>query len=243
MRSAQRAPLAATASMLGSARDRLVEQRKREHATDVGSTDGGRQVAVPVEERSGQALVAELARRGLVRRDNSHTSRHKGVCWHKGTKTWQAQIKRDGKTEHLGAFATEAEAKACLYLYDVRCLELGLDPDAGMSSDFRGVGWHKATHKWNAQALLEMQTYAKDRLAKGLLTLDERQILVEVCWAADHGVIHGSPEAALIAAPTPLQKSQYDSAIVRWWAGDHHTQGKRFRGLSEKWTPGGSKKI
>lgn len=99
------------------------------------------------------------------------------------------------------------------------------------------------THKWNAQALLEMQEYAKDRLAKGLLTLDERQVLVEVCWAADHGAIRNSPAAALLAAPTPLQKSQYDSAIVRWWAGDHHSQGKRFRGLSKKWTPGGSKKI
>jgi hypothetical protein len=93
------------------------------------------------------ALPAEVARRGLVRRDNSFTSRYRGVCWDKKSKKWQARVVHDGKREYLGLFATEGEAKARC---DARCLELGQDQDAGTSSAFRGVGWDKATSKWNA---------------------------------------------------------------------------------------------
>ena len=38
------------------------------------------------------------------------TSRYKGVCWHKGAGKWQAQIHHNGKTIHLGAFATQPDA-------------------------------------------------------------------------------------------------------------------------------------
>jgi hypothetical protein len=92
-------------------------------------------------------LQAEITRRGLVRRDNSFTSRHKGVSWQRQRKTWRAQIDHGGKHENLGYFIVEEEAKA---RYDARCLELGLDPDAGRSSGFRGVGWFKRDRKWHA---------------------------------------------------------------------------------------------
>jgi hypothetical protein len=82
------------------------------------------------------ALEAEVKRRGLVRRDNSHTSRHKGVCWHKGNKAWSVQLEHGGQKEFLGNDANEVEAKA---RYDARCLELDREPDGGQLSTFRGV--------------------------------------------------------------------------------------------------------
>ena len=92
--------------------------------------------------------AAEVERRGLVRRDNGCTSRHKGVGWHKKSKKWKARIERGEKQERLGSFATEEEAKA---RRDARCRELGVDPDARASSGFRGVDWHKGKRKWQAQ--------------------------------------------------------------------------------------------
>ena len=38
----------------------------------------------------GDTLMAELARRGLVRRAKSFSSQHKGVSWHKQTMKWRA---------------------------------------------------------------------------------------------------------------------------------------------------------
>ena len=93
------------------------------------------------------SVPAEITRRGLVRRHNSYSSRHKGVSLHKQNNTWKAQVYRGGKTEHLGIFATEDEAKAA---YDARCLELGMDLGAGTSSGFRGVFWNAVERKWAA---------------------------------------------------------------------------------------------
>jgi hypothetical protein len=97
-------------------------------------------------------LTAEVEGRGLVRRDNAFSSRHKGVSWDKMQQKWLARVYHGGKTEHLGYFATEEEAKAC---YDARCLELGVDPDAGTSSGFRGVTWFKAERKWKARIMVD----------------------------------------------------------------------------------------
>jgi hypothetical protein len=52
--------------------------------------------------------------------------------WHREGKKWRAQIQRGGKNEHLGLFATEAEAKARC---DARRLELRAGPDTGASPD------------------------------------------------------------------------------------------------------------
>jgi hypothetical protein len=74
------------------------------------------------------------------------------VSWHKVNKKWKARIERGGKKENLGSFATEAEAKA---RYDARCLELGRDPDAGISSGVRGVTWNKSNRKWKASITID----------------------------------------------------------------------------------------
>ena len=35
----------------------------------------------------------------------------KGYCWHKSQKKWQAQIRFDGKSKHLGCFDNEQDAR------------------------------------------------------------------------------------------------------------------------------------
>ena len=106
------------------------------------------------------ALAAEIARRGLVRRDNACSSRHTGVSWHKASKKWEARLGHGGKQERLGLFATEAEAKA---RYDARRLELGVDPHAGTSSGFCGVRWSKASRKWQSQITVDGEVKALSR--------------------------------------------------------------------------------
>jgi hypothetical protein len=91
---------------------------------------------------------AVIKSRGLVWRGNEFFSRHKGVSWNKRQQKWTVRVYHGGKTENLGVFATEEEAKA---RYDARCLELGVDPDTATSSGFRGVGWDKTNRKWVPQ--------------------------------------------------------------------------------------------
>jgi hypothetical protein len=98
------------------------------------------------------SLAAEVDRRGLVRRD-SFSSRHMGMSWNKHNKKWQALVyPGGGKREHLGYFATEDEAKA---RREARCLELGINADAGGSSGFRGVTWDKINRKWQAAIMVD----------------------------------------------------------------------------------------
>ena len=49
------------------------------------------------------------------------SSRFKGVSWHKGRRRWVAQIRKDGKHQHLGYFVCEKEAAAA---YNAAAIEL-----------------------------------------------------------------------------------------------------------------------
>jgi hypothetical protein len=46
----------------------------------------------------------------INRKTKTHSSKYRGVCWHKVKKKWQAAIEMDGKKVHLGAFDDEDEA-------------------------------------------------------------------------------------------------------------------------------------
>lgn len=50
-----------------------------------------------------------------------HSSRFKGVSWHRSRRRWQAQIKVDGKNRHLGFFASEEDAAR---VYETAALEI-----------------------------------------------------------------------------------------------------------------------
>jgi hypothetical protein len=93
-------------------------------------------------------LAAEIARRGLVRRDNVVIGRYSGVAWDAVRQMWRAQIEDGGSRQHIGLFGTEGEAKAACA---ARRLQLGLDADTVRSSDFRGVSWDKPGSKWQAK--------------------------------------------------------------------------------------------
>jgi hypothetical protein len=128
-------------------RRKLAEPHPGRPATVADAVTTNGDVATPA-----LALTAEVESRGLVRRGNACSSRHKGLSWDKNSRKWRAQVYHGGTTANLGNFATEAEAKACR---DARCLELGVDPDAGTSSGFRGVNWDKVSSKWKAQITVD----------------------------------------------------------------------------------------
>ena len=78
-------------------------------------------------------------------------SRHRGVHWHSRDKKWRAKIVLDGQRNYLGNFDTEEAAAAA---YRVGCVERGLDPEEDRpahTSEFVGVGWHKAKEKWQSR--------------------------------------------------------------------------------------------
>ena len=52
----------------------------------------------------------EQALNQRVRKDNA--SGHRGVCWHKRSNKWMAELMLNGKRLYLGTFATLEEAKA-----------------------------------------------------------------------------------------------------------------------------------
>ena len=54
----------------------------------------------------------------------------------------------DDIKEHIGCFATEAEASAA---YEGRCAELSRDPNPTLTSEFLGVSWDKTNGKWRAK--------------------------------------------------------------------------------------------
>lgn len=55
-----------------------------------------------------QATVSQNA--ANKRRPATNSSGYKGVCWNKSSKKWQAGIKVNGRSFHLGLFATPEDA-------------------------------------------------------------------------------------------------------------------------------------
>ena len=83
-----------------------------------------------------------------------------GVSWHVGTKKWQVRVHKDGKSVHLGYFASE---KAAARQYDQEAAEPGYllnFPSRGQaqaikggSSRYDGVDWHQSSQLWEARGL------------------------------------------------------------------------------------------
>ena len=85
------------------------------------------------------------------------TSTHRGVSWRKSRNMWRSQIKIDGKMKWLGLFTDELEAAKC-YQDALKNFEAGLPIEVkkpNFSSKHRGVGWHKASNKWQASIRID----------------------------------------------------------------------------------------
>ncbi len=73
---------------------------------------------VPVDHINGDTLDNRKENLRLcsasTNQQNRHAvfgaSRYKGVCWHKSCRKWQAAIKVEGRSIHLGLFADERDA-------------------------------------------------------------------------------------------------------------------------------------
>ena len=101
-----------------------------------------------------------------VKGGHGGTSRFKGVCWKKSNSKWEANIKIDGKSTHLGYFDDE---EAAAHAYDEAAARLGRPvnfPDSsggtkavkggrGGTSRFKGVNWHKSHSKWKAKIKID----------------------------------------------------------------------------------------
>ena len=118
----------------------------------------GRAMFVTAAGRSGvpgsaaPAMDADsLSVDGLWRSATAHSSARRGVSRHSDTaraKVWEAYVWVDDRNEHIGCFATEAEASAA---YEGRCAELSRDPNPTLTSEFLGVSWDKTNGKWRAK--------------------------------------------------------------------------------------------
>lgn len=78
----------------------------------VDHVDGDR-----LNNRRSNLRLANFSTNGMNRkRSSSNTSGYKGVSWHKHKRRWQAKIKLNGKTTHLGYFysAKRAHSAYCL---------------------------------------------------------------------------------------------------------------------------------
>ena len=49
-----------------------------------------------------------------------NTSKYRGVCWHKPTRKWKAEVYYNGKSHYLGVFSDERTAAEA---YDAEALE------------------------------------------------------------------------------------------------------------------------
>ena len=111
------------------------------------------------DEEDAARAVAEYVERGVVatQRRGGGTSEHRGVCWKKAAKKWEAQKMVQGKQVYLGLYAAEEDAARAVAEY----VERGVVPTqrrGGVTSEHRGVSWNKAKKKWLAQKMVQGKT-------------------------------------------------------------------------------------
>ena len=70
--------------------------------------------------RSNLRVCTNAENRRNQRSQTGRSSKFKGVNWHKMAAKWRAQVKVDGKTKHLGYFASEIDAARA---YDTAALK------------------------------------------------------------------------------------------------------------------------
>ena len=97
-------------------------------------------------------LLTGADHRMKTSKNRNPSRQYTGVCWHKVTKKWMAQIQIEGKNKYLGLYETEIEA----HLAYQKVLEMYNNGDLSFmkskkSSQYKGVSWYKNCNKWRAR--------------------------------------------------------------------------------------------
>ena len=97
------------------------------------------------DEEDAARAVAAYVERGVVatHRRGGGTSEHTGVSWNIKAKKWQARKMVQGKQVHLGHYADEEDAARAVAEYVERGV-VATQRRGGVTSEHRGVCWHKA---------------------------------------------------------------------------------------------------
>lgn len=81
---------------------------------------------------------------------DSFSSEYAGVCWSEGASKWRTQIKHNGGDVYLGLYNTEVEASNAYQLALSKIKDGSFNPNdykPKRTSEYKGVGFHKATNK------------------------------------------------------------------------------------------------
>ncbi len=89
--------------------------------------------------------------------EESFSSGHIGVSWREKVSKWRTQIQHNGANVHLGCYDTELEASNA-YQSALSKINDGSfnhsDYRPIFTSEHKGVGFHKATNKWQARIII-----------------------------------------------------------------------------------------
>ena len=104
-------------------------------------------------------LVTQRANASTCFRSNkgSFSSEYIGVDWHKKVSKWRTRIKHNGANVHLGYYDTEIEASNAYQEALSKVKDGSFNSDdykPKFTSECRGVTFHKATNKWQAQIMI-----------------------------------------------------------------------------------------
>jgi hypothetical protein len=98
---------------------------------------------------TGTGLQAHVIKDG---KRAGRTSQYRGVSFQNRYKHWEAQIKMNGRKQHLGYFLNEIDASKA---YETALLKMRPEGARQFTSQYLGVNWNKHKAKWEVKVRVE----------------------------------------------------------------------------------------